>query len=85
MKKRGRREVCAVGSGRVAIGNAFQKFRLRVIAQSGLAQRPGTGELSGWDVKKTGNGKNTFSRILKTQCGSELARDEAVSVNRDVE
>ncbi|WP_176457731.1 MULTISPECIES: hypothetical protein [Pseudomonas] len=56
MTKRERRAVLTVGSGRVAIQDAFQKFRLRVIAQLGPAQTPESAELSRMDVKKTGNG-----------------------------
>jgi hypothetical protein len=66
--------------------DAFQKFRLRVIAQLGPAKTPQVPELSGEDVKKTGNGGIALPLpITETKCGSEPARDEASTFNNDVE
>jgi hypothetical protein len=69
--KRERRTGLSVVSGGVAIRDAFQKFRLGVIAQLGSAQTPKFRELSRPNVKKPGNGSNAFRPV-----GAKLARDE---------
>jgi hypothetical protein len=54
----------------------------------GPAKTPQVPELSGRDVKKTGNGGIAIGaelKVAKNHCGSELARDEVRTFNLDVE